>query len=285
MKRIRDLDYSNVPSIKVSFKIFIKSILRRFYITPSQVISDKFSTLEIKNKLFQIRVRMFGLRVDPILVNKDGIKGLYIVASYTDNDKGYLDGFIKSSLHFEKIILYHDKGAHNFKFNESIRFQKLTYIAKRHGAKWVVVGSPKTRFSDEFRNQVSKYVIRYSNTPTVLSLKERYLWGDFDHYIYTRAGGKDARIKKFFAITDQMQFDNKRIHAAQYPINYVNVIDTNASRYYLGRFNMETMKKKAEYYHSKDGKDYSYLYDVSKPIAHGEKINGIGDFERKELLK
>ena len=44
------------------------------------------------------------------------------------------------------------------------------------------------------------------------------------------------------------------------------------------------MKKKAEFYHKKDGKDYSYLSDMAKPKKHGETILGIGDYERKELI-
>ena len=81
-----------------------------------------------------------------------------------------------------------------------------------------------------------------------------------------------------------MVFDNHPIHATQHPINYNEMITTNASRYYLGRFNLDTMKAKAQFYSQKDGKDYSYLYNMSKPIKHNENVLGIGDFEKKELL-
>lgn len=285
MKKISEIDFSDTPGIKGASKIFLKALLRKFYINPVNNLKKTFQKENIKAILYRINVNFFQLPVDTIIYNKEGMEGAALVASYTDKDKGYLDGFIESGRCFEIVILYHDKGGHNFKFNESLRFQKLIAAAKRDNATWVFIGSPKTRFSADFKKQVYPILKKYVNTQTVLSVKERYLWGDFDHFIYTREGGEDARIKKFFALTDKMVFDNKQIHASQFPINYKNVIDANASRYYLGRFNIDTMKKKAEFYHKKDGKDYSYLYDVSEPIAHGEKITGIGEYERRELLQ
>lgn len=261
MKKPNNLDYSDTPGIKISLKLLTKSVIRKLYLSS------------------------YRLRVDKTIVNTKGIKGLALVASYTDNDKGYLDGLIASSEAFEKIILYHDTSKHHdFAFNESIRFQQLVSAAKRNGAQWVLIGSPKTRFSEEFRKQIEPYIKEFSGTPTVLSLRERYLWNNFDQYASPKIVDDEIVIEKLFAITDDMVFDNKMIHASQRPINYKNVVSTTASRYYIGRFNLEMMKKKAEFYHKKDGKDYSYLSDMAKPKKHGETILGIGDYERKELI-
>ncbi|MGB4759532.1 MAG: hypothetical protein WBP26_05770 [Candidatus Saccharimonadales bacterium] len=261
MRAPSSLDYSNTPGVWAALKLLIKSILRYAYLN------------------------LYRLPTDKPIKNGHGLEGLFIIASYTDNDKAYLEGFIAASQAFEGIILYHDKTKnHRFAYNESLRFQQLVAAAKRHGARWVLVGSPKTRFSKEFKNQIAPLIKEYSGTQTVLSLKERYLWNDFDHYTLPKIASVEATIEKLFTVTDNMVFDNKILHASQRPINYTNIIKTSASRYYLGRFNVKMMKEKADFYHHKDGKDYSYLCDVFEPMLHGETILGIGQYEKQELL-
>jgi hypothetical protein len=224
MKAPSKLEYERIPGVKVSIKKLTKSIIRKAYLT------------------------LYRLPIDKPIVNSDGLKGVFLVASYTDNDKGYLKGMIESSQAFEKLILYHDKTKVNdFDFNESIRFQQLVRAARRNGARWVLVGSPKTRFSREFKHQIKPLVVKYDGTPTVLALHERYLWNDFNQYAYPKIVGDDLFIEKFFSLTDHMVFDGKKIHATQRPINYTNVVHTTASRYYLGRFNLNMMKKKQSF--------------------------------------
>ena len=277
MKTPSNLNYDNTPSVKESSKFLIKALLRKFYIRPKK---------RVWNFAYKVYTNIYRLPIDDVIVNKDGIKGLFLVASYTNRDRDYLHGLIDSSKAFEKIILYHDKNKkHNFKYNESLRFQLLVMAAKRRGARWVLIGSPKTRFSDTFRKQIEPQINKYANKPVVLGLKERYLWENFDQYAYPKNVIGDAIIYKFFTITDNMIFDNLPIHAAQHPINYTKKINTTASRYYLGRFNIKTMKEKAAFYTQKDGKDYSYLYDIAEPIKHNEIVTGIGKFEKEELLK
>lgn len=277
MKKIADLNYDNVPGVKDSFKIFAKSLLRKFYLSPKAKFDDFARKREISKISRKTEIRNIG---------KDAIPGVFLVASYTDKDRDFLPGMIESaSGAFEKVVLFYDDNKkHDFSYNESVRFQALVLAAKNAGAKWVLIGSPKTRFSKEFRKQIEGYFSKYENTPTILGLKERYLWEDFDHYAFPSNVIGDHYILKFFAITDDMEFDNSPIHASQHPINYKNIIKTPASRFYLGRFNISIMKKKAEFYHEKDGKDYSYLYDMGPVREHGETVLGIGDYERKELI-
>ena len=287
MKTPSKLNYDNVPGIKASGKLLVKSILRKFYIKPkNKIVHVTLSTVHLlKNFIYKAYVDNIHLPIDKPISNNKGMKGVFLVASYTDKDKDYLPGMIASADSFGGIILYHDKNKkHNFKYNESLRFQKLIAAAKRHDAEWVLIGSPKTRFSSKFRQQIEPYIKKYTGKKVILGLKERYLWGQFDQYAYPSNIQGDAIIHKFFTITADMVFDNHPIHATQHPINYNEMITTNASRYYLGRFNLDTMKAKAQFYSQKDGKDYSYLYNMSKPIKHNENVLGIGDFEKKELL-
>ena len=276
MGKISNLDYNGVPGIKDSAKLFIKALLRKFYVMPRE---------EMGKRRFEKEIEEVSKDSEVIILD-GGISGVFIVASYTDKDKEYLPGMIESVKDvFSGIVLYHDLNKkHNFNYNESARFQGLIKVAKDSGAKWVLVGSPKTRFSKEFRSQIEGYFSEFEDTKTVLGLKERYLWGDFSHYAFPSNIVGDHYILKFFAITDNMEFDDLPIHAAQRPINYDNIIETPASRLYLGRINIDIMRRKAEFYHKKDGGDYSYLYDMGEVKEHGEEVLGIGDFERKELL-
>ena len=284
MKKLNELDYSNLPGVKKSLKLLIKALLVKFYIKPKTKLQKSFSVESMKRKIFYTIAKYYQLPTDEPIITENGLKGLHLIASYTDRDKGFLPGLINSCEAFEKIILYHDKSGNNFKYNESLRFQLLIAAAKREGADWVLIGSPKTRFSSNFKKQVEPYVKKYSGTATVLALKERFLWEDFEHHAHTKRSGPDPEIRKFFSVTDTMVFDNKPIHAAQHPVNYTNIVYVDACRYYLGRFNLKIMKQKADFYHKKDGKDYSYMYDMSNPIPHEEKILGVGDYEARELM-
>lgn len=275
MRNPDKLNYDNVPGVKQSIKILIKSIIRKFYVKP-------------KNRLRYIilrgYVKMYRLPIDTPIASENGIAGVFLVASYTNSDRGYLKGLINSCEAFEKIILYHDKTkSYNFGYNESLRFQLLVEAAKRHGAKWVLIGSPKTRFSAEFKDEIKPYIEKYSGQPIVISLRERYLWEDFSQFANAKLAGEDPRVEKFFTITKEMLFDDKAIHASQRPINYEKVVKINASRYYLGRFNMTMMNSKASFYRKKDGKDYSYLGDITEPQKHNENLLGISTFEIKQL--
>lgn len=270
------LDYTDVPGIKTASRLFVKSILRKLYIRPKK---------NLIGRLYKFYVRQYRLPIDEPIFNDMGIPGVFMIASYTDNDKDYLPGMVEAATCFQGIITYHDKSKkHDFSYNESLRFQLLIASAKRYGAKWVLVGSPKTRFSSKFRSQILPYIEKYDASKTVLGLKERYLWESFDQYAYPSNITGDSWIYKFFTITDEMAFDNERIHAKQYPVNYTRLIPTEASRFYIGRFNIETMKRKAEFYERKDGKDYSYLYNMGTPKKHNERVMGIGAFETAELL-
>lgn len=240
--------------------------------------------LKVRAVLTGLVPRVCRLRIDLPIENESGIKGLHYVASYTDEDQGYLKGMVESCEAFQRIILYHDRSDHKFRYNESLRFQLLIASAQRLGATWVLIDSPKTRFSAEFRVQIGHLLERYAGTPTVLVLSERYLWGDFAHYASPKSAGEKHTVQKLFALTDRMVFDGKPLHAMQRPSNYTNIVITDASRYYLGRFNLATMHKKAQFYNSVDGRDYSFLTDVSTPAPHGEYVLGIGEFERRTLL-
>lgn len=89
-----------------------------------------------------------------------------------------------------KIRLYHDRTrSYDFRYNEGRRFQLLISVAKKNGAEWVFIGSPKTRFSEEFKTQIAPSVEKYRGVPVILALKERYLWGDFEHYAYINTVG------------------------------------------------------------------------------------------------
>jgi hypothetical protein len=276
LKLPSQIDYTNVPSVKVATKYLAAALVRKFYVRPKKTL---------KAALISTYVDHYRLPIDEPISNTNGIKGLFLVASYTDKDSEYLPGMLEASSAFDQIILYRDNNiAHNFKYNESIRFQSLISAAKRRGATWVLIGSPKTRFSKEFRDQIEPYIKKYNKKPVVLGIKERYLWEKFDQYAYPKNVIGDAIIYKLFSITNTMTFDNLPIHASQYPINYVEKVVTEASRYYLGRFNLNTMRQKAEFYHNKDGKDYTYLYDMAKPEKHHEHILGIGKFETEQLI-
>jgi hypothetical protein len=287
LKTPGQFNYSGVPGIKASSKLLVKAILRKVYIRPKSKIANTFIDVRgiLKDYSYKAYVSRYHMPIDNIIYNKKGIPDVFLVASYTDADKNYLPGMIESGDIFGGIVLYHDKNEkHNFKYNESLRFQLLVAAARKHGAKWVLVGSPKTRFSSEFKSQVKPYIEKYRDDQVVLGLKERYLWEKFDQYAYPKNVEGDAIIYKFFTVTEDMSFDNLPIHASQHPINYKKKVVTTASRYYLGRFNIKTMKKKAEFYNKKDGKDYSYLYDIAKPKKHNETLLGIGEFERQVLL-
>lgn len=275
MKLPRQIDYTNVPGVKTSAKYLVAALLRKLYIKPGRLVKAKAADLYFK---------IYRLPVDKPIHNAEGINGVYLVASYTDGDKGYLRGLIDSAQAFEKVILFHDKASdHRFNYNESARFQLLTNAAKREGAKWVLIGSPKTRFSSEFKNQIAPLVKKYQDKPTILALKERYLWEDFDHFVFIGQDGHDVIVEKFFSVTDNMIFDNKAIHASQHPINYPKSITTSASRYYLGRFNLAAIKAKAKFYGKIDGIDYSFMANTSTPERHNETVLGIGDFEVNKL--
>lgn len=279
LKELSEVDYTNVPGVKVAFKHLVLSLLRKIYLSPKQ---------KAERLLNYLNDRYFYKRnITKSKINKNGIKGLFLVLSYTDFDKNYIPGLLKSGEVFERVVFYHDKNKNpSFKFNESVRFQQLINEAKRSGASWVLIGSPKTRFSKEFKGQIAPLLNKYNNTQTVFSLKERYLWRDFDHYVQIRTDNKEVRVNKLFAITDDMVFDNKPIHALQHPVNYTNIVKLSASRYYLGRFNMNTIRQKANFYGKIDGGDYSFMEKMlTLPKRHNEHILGISSFEKEQLLE
>lgn len=55
MKKIKDLDYDNVPGVRQSAKIFLKAIIRKIYIVPAK----KIQSARVKRR-FQKTKRMIG---------------------------------------------------------------------------------------------------------------------------------------------------------------------------------------------------------------------------------